>query len=93
VSFFFAARWFAPDVAALLPLQSLSDPLRYTFRVDFIASLFAWFVGLCGEKKSWLRRWAFGRSTDRVLGALFGVLRGLILLLAATVVIQHDGWR
>lgn len=85
---FFAAQWFAPDVAALLPLQSLSDPLRYAtaFVLIFIASLFAW--GLLAFVVKKLVEAVGLRPIDRVLGALFGVLRGLILLLAATVVIN-----
>ncbi len=85
---FFAAQWYAPDVAALLPLQSLSDPLRYatTFVLIFIASLFAW--GLLAFVVKKLVEAVGLRPIDRVLGALFGVLRGLILLLAATVVIN-----
>lgn len=85
---FFAAQWFAPDVAALLPLQSLSDPLRYaaSFVLIFIASLFAW--GLLAFVVKKLVDAVGLRPIDRVLGALFGVLRGLILLLAATVVVN-----
>ena len=85
---FYAAQWFAPDLAAVLPLQSMSDPLRYAaaFVLVFVAALFA-----CGLIASLVKKLveAVGlRPIDRVLGALFGVLRGVILLLAVTVVIN-----
>jgi membrane protein required for colicin V production len=85
---FYAAQWFAPDVAAILPLQSLSDPLRYatSFVLIFVASLFAWALVASLVKK--LVDAVGLRPIDRVLGAVFGGLRGLILLLAATVVIN-----
>ncbi len=85
---FYAAQWFAPDVAAMLPLQSLSDPLRYAgaFVLIFVAALFAW--GLLAFVVKKLVEAVGLRPIDRVLGALFGVLRGVILLLAATVVIN-----
>lgn len=95
---FYAAQWFAPDLAALLPLQSLSDPLRYAaaFVLIFVAALFAW--GMLAFLIKKLVDAVGLRPIDRVLGALFGVLRGLILLLAATVVVNmsalktSDAW-
>ena len=85
---FYAAQWFAPDVAAMLPLPSLSDPLRYAaaFVLIFVAALFAW--GLLAFVVKKLVEAVGLRPIDRVLGALFGVLRGVILLLASTVVIN-----
>lgn len=90
---FYAAQWFAPDVAAMLPLQSLSDPLRYAaaFVLIFVAALFAWGLLAVGVKK--LMDGVGLRPIDRGLGALFGVLRGFILLLAATVVINMTALR
>ena len=85
---FYAAQWFAPDVATMLPLQSLSDPLRYAaaFVLIFVAALFAWGLLAFGIKK--LVEAVGLRPIDRVLGAVFGLLRGVILLLAAAVVIN-----
>ncbi len=85
---FFAAQWFAPQVALMLPLQSAGDPVRYAaaFVLVFIAALF-----LAGLLAALLKKLveAIGlRPVDRTLGAAFGVLRGLILLLAATVVME-----
>jgi len=94
---FYAAQWFAPQVALLLPWPSATEPVRYAaaFVLVFIAALFA-----AGLLASLLKRLvdAIGlRPVDRTLGAAFGVVRGLILLLAATVVmdmtaLKSSGW-
>ena len=94
---FYVAQWYAPQVATLLPLQSASEPVRYAaaFALVFIAAVFA-----AGLLASLLKRLveAIGlRPVDRTLGAAFGLLRGVILLLAATVVmnmtaLQSSAW-
>ncbi|MGH6639037.1 MAG: CvpA family protein [Polaromonas sp.] len=96
---FFAAQWFAPQVAARLPLQSASEPVRYAaaFVLVFIAAVFA--AGLLAFLLKKLVDAIGLRPVDRTLGAAFGLLRGVILLLAATVVMDmtalksSDWWR
>jgi membrane protein required for colicin V production len=85
---FYVAQWFAPDLAARLPLQSAADPVRYAaaFVLIFIAAVFA--AGLLAFLLKKLVAAIGLAPIDRVLGAGFGVLRGIILLLAATVVIN-----
>lgn len=85
---FYVAQWFAPQVATLLPLQSASEPVRYAaaFVLVFIAAVFA--AGLLAFLLKKLIDSIGLRPVDRTLGALFGVLRGAILLLAATVVMN-----
>ena len=85
---FFVAQWFAPDLATRLPVQSASDPVRYAaaFVLIFIATVFA--AGLLAFIVKKLVAAIGLAPVDRVLGAAFGVLRGVILLLAATVVID-----
>ena len=85
---FYVAQWFAPDLAARLPLQSAADPVRYAaaFLLIFIAAVFA--AGLLAFLLKKLVAAIGLAPIDRVLGAGFGVLRGIILLLAATVVIN-----
>lgn len=85
---FFVAQWFAPDLATRLPVQSASDPIRYAaaFVLIFIATVFA--AGLLAFIFKKLVAAIGLAPVDRVLGAAFGVLRGVILLLAATVVID-----
>ncbi len=83
---FLAAQWFAADAGALLPLGGLEPAWRHAagFALVFVGTVFA--AGLA----AWLVRKlveAVGlRPADRALGALFGVLRGVVLLLAATLV-------
>lgn len=88
---FFVAQWFAPEVAARLPIQSASNPVRYAaaFVLIFIAAVFA--AGLLAFLLKKLVEAIGLRPVDRVMGAGFGLLRGLILLLAATVVIDMTG--
>ncbi|HSW18325.1 MAG TPA: CvpA family protein [Ramlibacter sp.] len=86
VAAFVLAQWFAPDVAAWLPMGESAQPLRYAaaFVLVFIAGAFA--AGLL----AWLAKKlidAVGlRPIDRVLGAAFGLVRGVVIVLAVAVV-------
>ena len=86
---FVVARTWAEDVAVWLPLDGWDMQLRYaaSFVLLLVAAMFAW--GLV----SWLSKQlieAVGlRPVDRTLGALFGILRGLLLLLVAALVIRY----
>ena len=85
---FYAAQYFAPQVASWLPLQSSSETVRYAaaFVLVFVASLFAaGLIAFLGKKLIA----AIGlRPVDRTMGAAFGLVRGVILLLAAAVVMD-----
>lgn len=87
VASFFVAQWFAPDMAAVLPLGDSDGALRYAagFIVVFVGAVFA-----CGFL-AWLAKKlvdAIGlRPADRTLGAVFGVVRGVVLLLVVAVVV------
>ncbi len=85
---FYLAQWFAPNVALLLPLQSASEPVRYAaaFVLIFIVSVFA--AGLLAVLFKKLVEAIGLRPVDRTLGAAFGLVRGVILLLAITVVVN-----
>ena len=85
---FYAAQYFAPIVAGWLPFQSGSETVRYAaaFVLVFVAAVFA-----AGLLAFWLKKMveAIGlRPVDRTMGAAFGLVRGVILLLAAAVVID-----
>ena len=85
---FYAAQWYAPQVALWLPLDSVSEPVRYAaaFALVFVASVFA--AGLLASLVKKLIDGVGLRPVDRTMGAAFGLLRGVILLLAATVVMD-----
>lgn len=90
---FYVAQWFAPQVVTLLPPQSASAPVRYAaaFVLIFIAAVFA--AGLLAFLLKKLVEAIGLRPVDRTLGAAFGLMRGLILLLAATVVMDMTALR
>ena len=88
IAAFFVARWLAPTVGAYLPLQGLSDPLRYAaaFALTFILA-----VLLAGLLAALVRKLvsAVGlRPVDRLMGAAFGALRGVVVLLAVALVVD-----
>jgi len=90
---FYLAQWLAPDVALMLPLQSASEPVRYAaaFVLIFILSVFA--AGLLAVLIKKLVEAIGLRPVDRTLGAAFGLVRGVILLLAVTVVINMTAFK
>ncbi len=85
---FYVAQWYAPLAATRLPLQSASEPVRFAvaFVLVFIVAVFV--AGLLAFLLKRLVEAIGLRPVDRTLGAAFGVLRGVILLLAATVVMD-----
>lgn len=88
VAAFFAAQWLAPEVARRLPVDSLGEPVRYAaaFVLTFVVAVFA--AGLVASLLRKLMSAAGLRPMDRVLGAAFGLVRGAVLLLALTVVVE-----
>lgn len=90
---FYLAQWFAPDVALMLPLQSASEPVRYAaaFVLIFVVAVFA--AGLLAVLIKKVIEAIGLRPVDRTLGAAFGLVRGVILLLAVTVVINMTAFK
>lgn len=88
ISAFFVAQWLTPDVAALLPFSSATPAIRFAaaFALTFIAAVFV--AGLLASLLKKLVAATGLRPADRLLGAFFGLARGLVLLLAATLVIN-----
>ncbi len=84
---FVLAQWLASDVEPHLPLGNASEPVRYAagFVLVFVGALFA--LGLVAALVKKVIEAVGLRPVDRILGALFGVLRGAVLLLAAAVVV------
>ena len=84
---FVLAQWLAPAVAIRLPLAGASEVLRFAaaFALVFVIAVFA------GSLLIWLAGKFFTlaglRPADRALGAVFGLMRGVVVLLAVSVVV------
>ncbi len=93
IAAFILAQWFAPEVAARLPMGSAAQPLRIAagFVVVFVAVAFA--GGLLAFVTKKLVEAVGLRPVDRTLGAAFGLVRGVVLLLAAAVVVEMTAFR
>ena len=93
VAAFALAQWLAVRVGAWLPLGGLGGALRYAagFVLVFVASVFI--GGLLAFAVSRLLAVVGLGPIDRLLGALFGMLRGAVLLLAATLVVSLTPWK
>ena len=97
VAAFFLAQWFAPALAPQLPMAGATEVLRFAaaFALVFVAavfvgSLFIWLLGQVFQA-------AGLRPADRALGAVFGLMRGFVLLLTAAVLVgmtplKSDAW-
>jgi membrane protein required for colicin V production len=87
---FVLAQWLAPRAAEWMP-ERLAEPIRYAagFGAVFIVALFA------GGLLAWLTKKlveAVGlRPVDRALGGVFGLVRGVIAVLALAVVVHLTG--
>lgn len=89
---FVVAQQGALPVGQALPLEGWGEPLRFAagFALLFVA------VVLAGGLLAWLlQRGAAAvglRPADRALGALFGALRGVVLLLVAALLVRQTPW-
>jgi membrane protein required for colicin V production len=96
---YFAAQWLGPEVAPFVPIGSPGSALNHgaAFALTFVAALIVW--GLAARLVRLLISTTPLSVPDRVLGAGFGALRGMVLLLAvATVValtpaVRSPAWR
>ena len=88
IAAFILAQWLAPDVAQKIPLSGASELIRFAaaFVLVFVLIIFAGGLVALLVKKL-LVKVGLG-APDRALGALFGLLRGVFLLLSATVVVS-----
>lgn len=83
---FILAQWFAPDMARLLPMRGAGEAVRYAagFVLVFVLSVFA--AALLARLAKTLFSLVGLQPVDRILGAIFGLVRGAVLVLAAAVV-------
>lgn len=97
IAAFVLAQWLAGDVAQKLPMSGASETIRYAaaFALIFVLSVFVGGLLAAFVKKLFA---AVGlQAADRALGAVFGLLRGAIVLLVATVIVsmtplQRSAW-
>jgi membrane protein required for colicin V production len=85
VAAFYVSQMYAPLAAAWLPMEGSSQMLRYAagFVVVFVAVLIAT-VLVSWVVKKLVSAVGLG-PLDRLLGSLFGLMRGVVILLAVTV--------
>ncbi|MFT3717574.1 CvpA family protein [Pseudorhodoferax sp.] len=97
IAAFVLAQWLAPGVAPQLPLGDASSTVRYVAAFVLVFVLAAFACGLAATLCKRLIQAVGLRPVDRVLGMVFGLLRGAILLLAAGVIVtntalQREAW-
>lgn len=87
VAAFYVSQMYAPMAAAWLPMEGSSQMLRYAagFVVVFVAVLVVTVLVSFVVKKL-ISAVGLG-PLDRLLGSLFGLMRGVVILLAVTVLV------
>ena len=85
---YFAALWLAPHLVPYIPSALSGAGLRHgiALGVTFVAVLLGW--SLMSRALRMLVRGSPMSGTDRMLGAGFGIARGVVLLLAVATVIR-----
>ena len=99
VAAWFAAQWVAPQWAPYVPVGSVGSGLNLSvaFVIAFVLALVVW--TLLARLVRMIVHATPLSIPDRALGALFGMLRGAVLLLAVATVVsltpasQSQGWR
>jgi membrane protein required for colicin V production len=99
VAAFYVSQMYAPMAAAWLPMEGSSQMLRYAagFVVVFVAVLVGT-VLVSALIKKLISAVGLG-PLDRLLGSLFGLMRGVVILLAVTVLVgmtpmrETEGWK
>lgn len=99
IAAFVLAQMYAASAGSMLPMENTIAPVRYA--AGFITVFVGTAVG--SSILTWLIKRMIAsvglRPVDRTLGAAFGVLRGLVILLALTTVVlmsplkSSDWWR
>jgi membrane protein required for colicin V production len=83
-----AAQWFAPEASAWVPIGTPGSALNLgaTFALVFIAALIVW--SIAARLVRMLLRATPLSGIDRLLGAVFGLARGVVLLLVVAMVVS-----
>lgn len=87
VAAYFAAQWLTPIWAPYIPLGEPRSSLNHaaTFAIAFFVVLLGW--GLASRVVCLLVNATPLRGADRMLGAAFGLARGMVLLLVLATVV------
>lgn len=90
---YFAALWFSSALAPHLPVGSPGSAMNHlvAFACTFVLALIAWMLIARGIRL--LIRATPLSLPDRFLGSLFGLARGLVLLLTLATVVAFTPWR
>ena len=88
VAAWLAGLWLGPSIAPYLPVGPVGSPLNVvaSFACAFIVVLIVW--GLMARMISAAVKRTLLSAVDRLLGAMFGVLRGVFALLAIVAVLS-----
>ncbi len=90
---------FAPDVAEMIPLPSLSILIRTAFAAVLIVVATLFCIGMAGKIFSKLMAAASISFEDRAIGAVFGLARGVVIVctcvfvLGLTSAVKTSYWR
>jgi len=89
---YFAAQWATVMVAPYVPVGVPGSPLNHAaaFALTFLCALVVWAL-LSRLLKALVHATLLG-GLDRLLGGIFGALRGLVLLLALAAVVTRTPW-
>ena len=77
-----AGRRFSPELAAYIPLESLGPAIRTIIAAVLICVLCVFAIGLLGTILRKMLEVARISAEDRVLGSVFGFLRGVVFVCA-----------
>lgn len=82
-----AAQWLAPSAAPSIPVGDAGSPLNLgaAYVIVFVAALIAW--AIVAQLVRMLIRATPLSGIDRLLGSGFGLLRGVVLLIAVATVV------
>lgn len=92
IAAFLCAQWLAGGLAAVLPFGDPEAPWRYGVAFALIFIVVAFVGGAIASMTRRLITVAGLRPVDRSLGALFGVGRAAVALLAIAVVVHVMAW-
>ena len=87
IAAFVLAQWLAPELAPRVPLGGASESVRYAAAFVLIFVLLVFVGGVLAKLVQKFFVSVGLQAPDRALGALFGLLRGGLVLLVATAII------